>query len=101
MRLHALLDKRETQLRDLTEEVEELRGLVTAADHLAIMVSDQGQGFDVETLSEERRNPTGEGRFGVIGMEERARIIGASITIASEPGKGTRVNIKMPYPQPR
>lgn len=36
MRLHALLDKRETQLRDLTEEVEELRGLVTAADHLAI-----------------------------------------------------------------
>lgn len=75
--------------------------MLFTADHLAIMVSDQGQGFDVETLSEERRNPTGEGRFGVIGMEERARIIGASITIASEPGKGTRVNIKMPYPQPR
>jgi two-component system sensor histidine kinase DegS len=75
--------------------------MLFTADHLAIMVSDQGKGFDVDKLAEERRNPSGEGCFGVIGMEERARIIGANITISSEPGKGTRVNIKMPYPQPR
>ncbi len=75
--------------------------MLFTTDHLAILVSDQGKGFDMEQLAEERRNPSGEGRFGVIGMEERARIIGATITIASEPGKGTRVNIKMPYPQPR
>jgi len=75
--------------------------MLYTSDHLAIMVSDQGKGFDVDELAEERRNPSGDGHFGVIGMEERARIIGATISIASEPGKGTRVNIKMPYPQPR
>jgi len=36
MKLHALLDKREAQLRDLTAEVEELRALTIQADHLAI-----------------------------------------------------------------
>ena len=36
MRLHALLDKREAQLRALTAEVEELRALTIQADHLAI-----------------------------------------------------------------
>lgn len=36
MKLHALLNKREAQLRDLTAEVEELRALTIQADHLAI-----------------------------------------------------------------
>ena len=33
--------------------------------------------------------------FGVIGMEERAKIIGAAIQILSEPGKGTKVHLRV------
>ena len=34
----------------------------------------------------------------MIGMEERAKIIGANLTVASEPGNGTRVHVKLSYP---
>lgn len=75
--------------------------LLFTNDSLSILVSDKGKGFDVDRLKEERNNPTGDGHFGVIGMEERANIIGAHLSILSEPQKGTKVHIKMPYPQPR
>ena len=33
--------------------------------------------------------------FGVIGMEERAKLIGAAIQILSEPKKGTKVHLRV------
>ncbi|MCR5176483.1 MAG: sensor histidine kinase [Anaerovibrio sp.] len=75
--------------------------LLYTNDSLAILVADTGKGFDVDRLAEERHNPSGEGRFGVIGMEERAKLIGANLSVISEPNKGTKIHIKMPYPQPR
>lgn len=75
--------------------------LLYTNDSLAILVGDKGKGFDMDRLKEEQKNPSGDGHFGVIGMEERAKIIGANLSIASEPGVGTRVHLKMPYPQPR
>lgn len=75
--------------------------LLYSKDSLSVMVSDKGKGFDVDKQKEERKDPSGDGHFGVIGMEERAKIVGANLSIVSEPDNGTRVNIKMPYPQPR
>ena len=75
--------------------------LLFTNDSLAILVADKGKGFDTDRLKENRADASGDGHFGVIGMEERAKIIGANLSISSEPGKGTRVHIKMPYPQPR
>lgn len=71
--------------------------MLYTGDHLAIMIADEGQGFDVEALREQRRNPDGDGHFGILGMEERAKIIGATLTVNSKVGEGTRVHIKMPY----
>lgn len=74
-----------------------LRMLFTA-DHLAILITDGGKGFDMEQMAEERKNGEGDGHFGMIGMEERAKIIGATLTVTSAPGRGTRVHVKVPFP---
>jgi PAS domain S-box-containing protein len=48
-----------------------------------LTVSDGGKGFE--------RNGRGGSGIGLAGMEERARLIGAELTIESAPGKGTTV----------
>ncbi len=59
-------------------------------------IEDDGPGFDVEaTLS----LPPGERRLGLFGMQERARLVGGTLTIESEPGRGTTVFLRLPIPQ--
>lgn len=91
-------------LNNIHRHAEVERGKVRmlyTADHLAILISDEGKGFDVDSLKEMCRNPDGDGHFGILGMEERAKIIGATLTVNSQEGKGTRIHIKMPYPVAR
>ena len=57
---------------------------------LAIMVEDDGMGFDVAARSQ------AEGHFGIRGMQERARQVGSRYSIDSVPGAGTRVSIELP-----
>jgi signal transduction histidine kinase len=58
---------------------------------LRLSVEDDGTGFVVNDL---RR---AEG-FGLITLQERARILGADLAIASQPGGGTRVQLNWPLP---
>jgi signal transduction histidine kinase len=53
-------------------------------DGVRLDVQDNGRGFDAD-------RPTNGDRFGLVGMYERAARIGAVLTIASEPGRGTEV----------
>ena len=82
---------------------------------LSVLVEDKGAGFDPEARRAEieaagsgaaEANPGEEndseakkedalGHFGMIGMEERARIIGAQIKVLSAPGEGTRVHVRL------
>jgi PAS domain S-box-containing protein len=53
-------------------------------------VSDDGCGFNVdEALASER--------LGLFGMRERAEMLGGSLTIISEPGRGARISMEIPY----
>lgn len=72
--------------------------MLYAPDHLALAVADEGVGFDMNEVKEARRQGSGDGHFGFIGMEERAGIIGATFTVVSKPGSGTKIHIKLPYP---
>lgn len=80
-------------------EVEEcsLRLLFTRGC-LSILVEDAGKGFDVEQMEDARNRGDGDGHFGLLGMEERAKLIGASLSVISKPGEGTKVHIKLPCP---
>jgi signal transduction histidine kinase len=50
---------------------------------VCVAVTDDGIGFDPD----QSRN----GRYGLVGMSERADRIEAALTIASEPGAGTEI----------
>jgi signal transduction histidine kinase len=56
---------------------------------LLLTVADQGVGFDRATIK------AGAG-LGLLSIEERARMIGARVEIASAISKGTAVNVRVP-----
>jgi signal transduction histidine kinase len=65
--------------------------------YLLLIVEDDGDGFDVEELM---RHPIENGRgLGIIGMKERASLIGAILQIHSVKGEGTRMCLQVPMIQ--
>jgi signal transduction histidine kinase len=58
-------------------------------DKLFISVQDNGVGIQVNRLDD-------KSALGILGMRERASIVGGTIRIASNPGKGTTVRISIP-----
>ncbi len=62
---------------------------------LSVLIVDEGEGFDMEQLDEEYTE--GDGHFGIVGMKERAAIIGAELSVVSAKGKGTRVHLRLPF----
>lgn len=66
-----------------------------AETELALVISDDGLGFVPE------HNPgAAEGHFGLIGMAERAKRMLGDIKVTSQPGSGTRVEIRIPLAPP-
>jgi signal transduction histidine kinase len=59
---------------------------------LVAVVEDDGRGFDPATV---RARPL-ERRLGLAGMEERAALIGATLTVESTPGAGSSVFLEVP-----
>lgn len=60
---------------------------------LNIEVRDNGPGFDLKTLKQDRT----ANRFGVLGMRERAERLGGHLEITSEIGSGTRLAMSFPF----
>ncbi|MFH0976853.1 MAG: response regulator [Spirochaetota bacterium] len=65
-------------------------------DHVQIIVSDDGAGFD-STQTIEQGSELG---FGLFNMRERLGLIGGYMTIDSASGHGTSVSITAPLPKP-
>ena len=64
--------------------------LSSQASDIVLGVQDSGDGFDV----------TGghtKGGLGLVSMEERVRPLGGSLLIESEPGRGTKVEVRIPF----
>ena len=59
-------------------------------DSLVVEITDNGQGFDLEAV-----NAAGD-NWGLIGMQERAEVLGGSLEIKSDIGRGTKVVAKLP-----
>jgi len=63
-----------------------------------LTVSDNGRGFSLtRPLSELAK----AGKLGLLGMDERARLLGGSLEIRSLPGRGTTVTAELPDKGPR
>ncbi|MGB9130797.1 MAG: PAS domain S-box protein [Thiobacillus sp.] len=57
-------------------------------DDYLLEVSDNGKGFDPSVPKEKS--------FGLVGMRERAIMLGAEVAISSAPGHGTTVGVRIP-----
>lgn len=56
-----------------------------------LVIRDDGMGFDPETVGTKER-------FGLSGIKERARWLGGSCRVVSAPGRGSTIEIAIPYP---
>lgn len=65
--------------------------------NLKLYVYDDGIGFDTAKLND--RNEDITSGFGLVSMRERVELLGGDMRISSEPGKGTRLNIIIPFTQ--
>jgi len=63
---------------------------------LRVDIEDDGRGFDP---AEVVGGPSASGRgLGILGMHERMELIGGTSQVASSPGGGTRVSLRVPMP---
>ena len=63
-----------------------------ALDAVTLSVVDDGVGFDPDAV----RIEEGRGGFGLTGMRQRARLLRGDVEIDSAPGRGTRVEARIP-----
>jgi signal transduction histidine kinase len=64
--------------------------LIFEPKEVRVAIEDNGRGFDVD-LS------TGKKSWGLIGMQERATLLGGQFYLHTAPGKGTMIEIVIPY----
>jgi signal transduction histidine kinase len=62
----------------------------TNGDRVRLRIADAGAGFDTG-----RRSSGSSGRFGLVGMRQRAEAIGADFELHSAPGAGTTVEVTL------
>jgi signal transduction histidine kinase len=60
-------------------------------EYLCLTVRNDGRAITEKELSDSHS-------FGLIGMRERARMLGGTVTISGYPGAGTEVHLEIPLP---
>jgi signal transduction histidine kinase len=64
------------------------------ADTLLLQVRDDGQGFDLAAM---RARASAGGSLGVLGMQERATLLGGELAIESSPQQGCVIELRCPW----
>jgi len=62
---------------------------------IRVAIEDDGKGFDPAATTIKGGRP----HWGLIGIRERAELLGGEARIDSSPGAGTRVNVRIPLPE--
>jgi signal transduction histidine kinase len=62
------------------------------ADALTLVISDNGRGFNIPDRTSDLAL---SGKLGIIGMRERARLVGGTLIVQSEPGAGTAIILRI------
>ncbi len=65
-------------------------------ERLRLRVQDNGQAFDLEQGGQRQ----GSSGLGLLGIRERAALVGAELDITSTPGQGTTVEVRLALPKP-
>lgn len=73
--------------------------LTLLPDRLALVVEDNGQGFDPAAQAgrgQSAQDRQATGHFGLLGLAERARLLGGTLKLETGPGEGARVEVVVP-----
>lgn len=62
--------------------------LATTPHAIRLAIEDDGAGFDTGDIP--------PGRYGIVGMNERAKLLGGCLELSSSPGEGTRIEVTIP-----
>ena len=62
--------------------------LTTLPDRVQLVIEDDGHGFDPTQIP--------KGRYGLIGLNERVKLLGGRLQLQSSPGAGTRIEVTIP-----
>ncbi len=76
---HAQASRADVRVRKLPHGVE-------------MRISDNGKGFDIERMWNARKSQ----HLGMLGMRERADMVGGTFTVESVPGPGTTLRVQVP-----
>jgi signal transduction histidine kinase len=68
--------------------------LTSEDDNVRLVVADNGGGFNEDAVD----GAHDRSRYGLVGMRERAELIGARLKVMSRPGEGTRVEVVVTEP---
>lgn len=60
-----------------------------------VVIEDDGHGFQPHLDGQNT-----EGTLGLLGIRERAELLGGNLSIRSSPGRGTRLTVEIPLPEP-
>ena len=71
--------------------------LAQQEENIFLEVADDGLGFDPNSVKEEALQLH---HIGILGMQERAELVGGRTKLFSEPGRGTRIVISVPFHPP-
>ncbi len=66
-------------------------------DSIELEIEDDGRGFDAEKVFEGFKKGRVKG-LGLLGMEERISLLDGKLSVKSEPGMGTRIEVFVPIP---
>ncbi|HLO11725.1 MAG TPA: PAS domain S-box protein [Pseudoneobacillus sp.] len=88
--IYRVIQESLTNIRKYAEVEEAAVTIREMDDVIRVMIEDLGKGF---TIGEFSRG------VGLFSMEERARAVGGSLTIFSEPKKGTKIILEVPQKQ--
>jgi len=80
-------------VRKHAEATQVVTTLALSDSVVTLTVEDNGKGFTPPTMTD---HPTAAGKLGLIGMHERARLLGGSLSVESAPGAGTKVSVSVP-----
>jgi signal transduction histidine kinase len=87
--LFRILQESLTNVAKHSQATEIVIRLEENADDVKLTIEDNGAGFEPENIKEKRT-------LGLLGMNERASMIGGRYEIQSSPGKGTVVRVSIP-----
>ena len=62
--------------------------LVVSSNYVRLLIEDDGCGFDPSNVSQDN--------YGLIGLNERAKVLGGSLRLESSVGVGTRLEVHVP-----